>query len=115
MADAPPQYVDRRGARFPQQNYVQYQPQLATVINQNPSQPNEHYVFSLFTCLCLCSPLGLMAILLSQRVRECKRLGEYSEAMRVSKFARRLNIAAVVVTVITIISLLVLIIVRVSK
>ncbi|XP_062518223.1 proline rich transmembrane protein 1B-like [Corticium candelabrum] len=118
MDDAPPQPVDHGSVytppaniSSPQQNYVQYtyRPLAATAIDQRLIQPKDYFVLSLLTTFFCCFPLGCIALMLSTRVRECKRLGEYGDAVSASKFALRFNIAAIISGVIFITVIIVVI------
>uniref|UniRef100_A0A3B3C8H6 Uncharacterized protein n=1 Tax=Oryzias melastigma TaxID=30732 RepID=A0A3B3C8H6_ORYME len=62
-----------------------------------------HFGWSIFTTLCCCLPLGIAAILFSNRVKYANSAGNGVEAEDASRTARNLNIAGLILGIIFII------------
>lgn len=75
----------------PQQGYYQ-QPQpnyAAQPAQPSMPQPASHLGFAIFTTLCCCLPLGIVAIIKSSKVSEYYNLKQYDAAIAASNEANR--------------------------
>ncbi|XP_072027070.1 proline-rich transmembrane protein 1-like [Amphiura filiformis] len=88
---------------YPQQSYPMYPPGAPGSQNmmRNPQGPPEDYLmFAIFTTVCCCLPLGIVAIIKSLDVRNRFMAGDLAGAHEAAQSSKRWSIAAIVVGII---------------
>ena len=64
--------------------------------------PKDYLIMNIFACLCCCCLIGIFGIIKSSSTRDAIKRGDEAEAMRHSKTARQLLLAAVICGIIII-------------
>ncbi|XP_032242907.1 proline-rich transmembrane protein 1 isoform X1 [Nematostella vectensis] len=79
-----------------QQTFVQQQP--GVVVVQQPIgvvSPPDYQALAWFACLCCCWPVGIVAIIKSNEVRNAMARGDYAAANAASSSARTLSMVSI--------------------
>ena len=83
----------------PQYGYVQ-QPQMAYATQPQQGyvpQPESHMALAIFTTICCCLPLGIVAILKASKVSELYTMKQYDAAIAASNEAKKWCIYGIVI------------------
>lgn len=73
---------------------------VGTSLNDNSANsipPKNNLALAIFTTACCCLPLGIYAIILSNKVNTCFSLGQYEAAERYANDAKKWSVIGIIV------------------
>ncbi|XP_074837116.1 dispanin subfamily A member 2b-like [Carettochelys insculpta] len=75
----------------PNQGPILYAPQQVVLVSPPAAHENDYLGYSIFTLLCCCLPLGIVALVYSIQTRDANRAGNVAQAQQSSRMARIFN------------------------
>nr|XP_008174838.1 proline-rich transmembrane protein 1-like [Chrysemys picta bellii] len=87
----------------PNRGQMGYAPQQVILVSPPPANEADYLGYSIFTLLCCCLPLGIVALVYSIQTRDANRSGNTAQAQRSSRMARIFNNTALGVGIVVLI------------
>ncbi|CAM4710187.1 unnamed protein product [Caretta caretta] len=87
----------------PNRGPMGYAPQQVILVSPPPAKENDYLGYSIFTLLCCCLPLGIVALVYSIQTRDANSSGNTSQAQQSSRMARIFNHTALEVGIVVLI------------
>ncbi|CAM5176502.1 unnamed protein product [Eretmochelys imbricata] len=87
----------------PNRGPMGYAPQQVILVSPPPAKENDYLGYSIFTLLCCCLPLGIVALVYSIQTRDANNSGNTSQAQQSSRMARIFNHTALGVGIVVLI------------
>lgn len=87
----------------PNRGPMSYAPQQIILVSPPPAKENDYLGYSIFTLLCCCLPLGIVALVYSIQTRDANNSGNTGQAQQSSRMARIFNHTALGVGIVVLI------------